>query len=148
MNDTYMTALDAFVVESVGPPRGMADMGAPSQKAPGGAFGGGSGPDASPMHPQQGGPMGGGGMDASPMHPQQGGPMGGGGSELNPGPQAGMGVPGMNAGGAAPDFGQGPVPAPQAPRGRLKEATAHGNLIEAMSEYPVLLDHMKSVMKG
>jgi hypothetical protein len=168
MNDTYMTALDNYVMENrlneevqpkkdlsvedggpVGnPPENPSGMSSPQMKQPqGGAFGGG-GP-AQPNLQPPGGAMGGGGP-AGPSAPPPGGAMGGGGAMMGgqaTGPAAGpAGMGGI--GGGPPSlpptgFDAGGMQPPQ-PTAKLKGETAHGNMIESMGGFPHMHTHMAS----
>ena len=169
MNDTYMTALDNYVmenrmneevqpkkdlsVEDGGPvgssPPNPSGMAPPKMNQPqGGAFGGGG--MGSVNQPPQGGAMGGGGaMMGGPTPPAGASPFGGGGAGMGgqaTGPAAGpAGMGGIGGGGPPPmpptGFDGGGMKPPM-PTAKLKGETAHGNMIESMGGFPHMHTHM------
>ena len=169
MNETYMKALDNYVMENKineevqpkkdlsmedgGPignsPQNPSGMAPPKMKPPqqGGAFGGGGQTGPNPM--PQGGAMGGGGP-AGPNAPQQGGTFGGGGDMMGQGSGPEAGPPGMGGIGAgappmppagANGFDGGGMTPPQ-PTAKLKGETAHMNMIESMGGFPHIHSQM------
>jgi len=191
MNEDYMKKMNNFVIEHYNEeviprheapfeqggdalgktPSNPSGQATPKMKpqTPGGAIGGGSGPNVPPPDMNLGGSMGGGGGPGmAPPDEEMGGAMGGGAPNTGGGPGMDAGMPGTNPGammppgsgggagqgggpppmppggqqgGEMPDFGDGQLQ-PPTPKGKYMGETAHGNMISELGGYPDIRAHM------